>query len=175
MGAWDELDTEISAEVDTSDIDTALSLCDEYFLEDVTEHLNELKKGMEDGTKEGLQDIAGRNRTFQQQLITDLEQHPYASGMLGSSITEEQQDEYTWLIGTRINHIYPMAVEYGRKGFSAEPGKVLWFYALSGEIVFTKHVGPAKPRPYVQPAYDKTEQIAEELMLRYVGRNMGVD
>lgn len=175
MGAWDELDTEISVEVETDDIDFAIDLCDEYFTDDIREHLERVKKGIEDGSREGVADIAVRNRSFQQQLITDLSVHPYASGMLGSSIVEEEQDEYTWLVGTRINHIYPMAVEYGRDAVEPVNAKVLFFYALSGEPVFTKHVGPAEPRPFVQPAYDKTDNIAEELMLRYIGRNLPGD
>lgn len=172
MGAWEELDTEISVEIDTSELEEALSLCDVNFTDEIKEELDKIKTGIEKGSEEGVKDIAVRNRSFQQQLITDLGEHPYASGMLGSSITEEQQDEYTWLVGTRIAHIYPMAVEKGRKGFEAQPGKVLWFYALSGDIVFTKKVGPAEPRPFVAPAYDKTENIAEELMVRYIGRNI---
>ena len=172
MGAWEELDTEISVEVDTSNIDYAISLCDEYFLEDVETMLNDIKKGIEEGSSEGVADLATRNRSFQQQLITDTSVHPYASGMLGSSITEEQQDEYTWLIGTRINHIYPMAVEYGRDSVEPVHAKVLFFYSLSGEPVWTMHSGPAEPRPFVAPAYDKTDAIAEEIMLRYIGRNL---
>ena len=149
-----------------------MGLCDENFTDDIKQELEKIKTGIENGSKEGVADIAVRNRSFQQQLITDTGEHPYASGMLGSSIIEDQQDEYTWLVGTRINHIYPMAVEYGRDAVEPVNAKVLFFYALSGEPVFTKHVGPAEPRPFVAPAYDKTEDIAEELMIRYIGRNL---
>ena len=174
MGAWDELDVEISVDVDTDDVDAAIGLCDEFFTEEIQEALTQIKTGIEEGSKKGVKDLATRNRSFQQQEITDLGKHPYASGMLGSSITEEQQDEYTWLIGTRINHIYPMAVEYGRKAITAPPGKVLWFYSLDGEIVFTRKVGPAEPRPFVEPAKEKTEQLEEkgQIMLRYLGREL---
>lgn len=172
MGAWDELDTEISVEVETDELDTAIDLCDEYFTEEIKDYLVNIKEGVDEGSKQGVQDIAVRNRSFQQQLITDLGEHPYASGMLGSSITEEEQDEYTYLVGTRINHIYPMAVEYGRKEVVPVTAKVLFFYALSGEPVFTKYAGPAEPRPFVAPAYEKTNNLAEELMLRYIGRNL---
>ena len=172
MGAWDELDTEISVEVETDDIDNALDLCDEYFLEDISKYLEDIKEGVEKGSSKAVSDLATRNRSFQQQLITDLGEHPYASGMLGSSIVEEEQDEYTWLIGTRINHIYPMAVEYGRDAVEPVNKKVLFFYALSGEPVFTMKSGPAEPRPFVEPAFEKTESIAEEMMMRYIGRNL---
>lgn len=191
MGAWDELDVEISVEVDTSDIDTALDLCDEYFLEDVVNHLQHIKKGVDEGSKEGVKDLAGRNRSFQEQEIADMDKHPYASGMLASSINDEEQDEYTWLIGTRINHIYPMSVEYGRSEIYPVNAKALAFYAKDGGVmtyrkgksgvtfgkmehglIFRKRVGKAEPRPFVQPAFEKTEKIADEMMLRYVGRNL---
>ena len=172
MGAWDELDVEITVEVDTSDIDTALDLCDEYFLEDVVEQLQHIKKGVDEGSKEGVAYIASKNRSYQEQEIVDLDKHPYASGMLGSSINDEEQDEYTYLVGTRINHIYPMSVEYGRREVRPINAKCLFFYSLDGDPVWTMYSGAADPNPYVQPAFEKTEQIADELMLRYVGWNL---
>lgn len=172
MGAWEELDTEISVEVDTTVIDSALAVCDEYFLDDVRTELENIKKGIEEGSKEGIADIATRNRSFQQQLINDVGKHPYSTGMLGSSITEEQKDDFTWLVGTRINHIYPMAVEYGRKEVYPIRAKSLAFYLNTGELIFAKKAGKAKPRPFVAPAYDKTDNIAEAIMLRYIARNL---
>ena len=171
MGAWEELDVKVEIEFDTNDIDNAIEICDEYFTEDVKEQLETLKNVYDTAGKKASKDIATRVRSFQQQFITDLDEHPYASGMLGSSITEEQEDDTTWIIGTRINHIYPMAVEYGRKEIVPINAKVLFFYALSGEPVFTTRVGPAEPRPYVQPAYEKADAIADELVIRYIGRS----
>lgn len=171
MGAWDQLDTEITVNYDTTDIDNALSKCDKYFLDELVEELSKTKKGIEKAGKESSKDIAVRNRSFQQQLINDVGKHPYSTGMLGSSITEEQKDDFTWLVGTRINHIYPMAVEYGRKEVYPIRAKSLAFYLNTGELIFAKKAGKAKPRPFVAPAYDKTSAIAEELVLRYIGRN----
>ena len=69
--------------------------------------------------------------------------------------------------GTRINHIYPMSVEYGRGPVYPIRAKALAFY-LNGELVFRKSVGPAKPRPFVAPAYEVTGQIADEIVLRKI-------
>ena len=172
MGAWDKLDTEITINVDTTDIDRAISGCDENFTDLIKSELIQIKKGYKKGCEEASKDIATRNRSFQQQEIGDTGKHPYASSKLSSSIVEEKKGDYTWLVGTRINHIYPLAVEYGRSAIKPRKAKVLFFYALSGEPVFTKHVGPAEPRPFVEPAFNITLNIAEEIVLRYIGRNL---
>ena len=168
MGAWDRLDTEISVETDTSDLDTAISNCDEYFTEDIKEYLQDLKKDVEEGSKNAVHDLAVRNRSFQQQIIAEVCTNP--SGMLSSSIQEEEVGERTWLIGTIINHIYPLAVEYARGPVHPIRAKALVFYSDSGELIFRKSVGPAKARPFVAPAFEKTVDIADEIMLRYFGR-----
>ena len=74
------------------------------------------------------------------------------------------------MIGTIINHIYPLSVEYGRGPVYPIRAKALAFYSDSGELIFRKSVGPAKPRPFVAPAFEKTVDIADEIMLRYFGR-----
>lgn len=170
MGAWSELDTEISAEVDTTDLNGIINLDDPYgIFEDTKKGASELIKAIEDGTKRGLEDIAVRNRSFQQQIIAQVCDNP--SGMLASSIQEENEDEYKWIVGTILNHIYPMSVEYGRGPVYPINAKALAFY-LDGVLVFRKSVGPAKPRPFVAPAYEKTADISEELMLRWVNHSI---
>ena len=133
--------------------------------EPLYETLDNLKTGLDDGSKEGVEDIANRNLSFQEQYINEVCDNP--SGMLASSIDVEEQDEYTYLIGTMINHIYPMAVEYGRSEVYPIRAKALAFY-YDGELIFRKKVGPAKPRPFVAPAFEKTNDVAEEIMLRKI-------
>lgn len=165
MGAWDELDTEISVDVDTSDLEKILDLDDIF--EPVKETTEKLIQNLHDGSKEAVKDIARRNKSFQEQIIAEKCKNP--SGMLQSSIQEQQiNDGYGYIVGTIINHIYPMALEFGRKPLVPVRAKALAFYADSGELIFRKRVGEAKPRPFVAPAYEKTDAIAEEIMLRKV-------
>lgn len=70
---------------------------------------------------------------------------------------------------------YPIALERGRKGFSAKGKKVLHF-VTGGKEVFTKRVGPAAAQPFMQPALDRSvafieKQFADayERVLAYVG------
>ena len=168
MGAWDELDTEISVDVDVNAIDDAiLNLMDDEFgiFEPAIEILQDFKTAVDEGSKRGVKEIAGKQRSFQEQALTDLSQHPYSQGILATSIDDEEIDEYTYLIGTIITHFYPLCVEFGRDEIEASPGKSLAFYSLSGELVFAKRVSAAEPRPFVAQSYDKIADIADTFMM----------
>ncbi len=165
MGAWEELDTEISVDVDTSDLKKILSFDDVF--EPVKETAEKLITNIHDGCKEAVEDISSRDKSFQEQIIASQCKNP--SGMLASSIQKEEiNGGYGFIVGTIINHIYPMALEFGRKPLVPVRAKALAFYADSGELIFRKSVGAAPPRPFVEPAYEKTEMIAEEILLRKI-------
>lgn len=168
MGAWEELDTRIEGILESDDLDSIMSLDDPYgFIDPYKEIAKELKDKYLEGVKLATEDLAHRNMSFQDQTISKVCANP--SGILASSIDVEQIGESTYLIGTTINHIYPMSLEYGRRGFEAINAKALAFYDENGELIFRKSVGPAEPRPFVAPAYDETMEIAKEVFLRYVG------
>lgn len=159
MGKWKELETEITITIDGS-FDELIKIGQQDGFQGLSGLAFQLKKSVERAASKAAKDLAAHNRSLQQRLIADISVHPYASGMLASSIIEQQTGEYQYLIGTRINHIYPMAVEYGRREIRPKNAKALFFYALSGEPVWAKHVGPAEPRPFVEPAYKETERIS---------------
>ena len=174
MGAWEELDTEISVELELDDLDSVISLEDEYgIFEEVKTYADNLKTAMETGAKKGVKDLAKRDRSFQQQLLAQNCKHP--TGMLSSSIQEEEQDEYTWLIGTTINHIYPMSIEFGRSEVHPYPPKKrLRFYGEGGYLIFPKMSRDtwSTHKPFVAPAYTKTDAITETIMMLYIGQEM---
>ena len=164
MGAWEELDTTIKVDLDLTELDNIINKDDPIF-EPLKEYAIELKKGFEEGSKRGVREVAKKNVSYQEEFINRNCDNP--SGMLASSIVTTEKGDYSVVTGTRINHIYPMSVEKGRKGFGPVRAKALAFY-LDGELVFRKRVGPAKPRPFVAPAYTKTDIIAKELVLREI-------
>ena len=171
MGAWSELDTEVEVIFNDKNIESAIStLDDDELFEDVTDYLKKLRTAFDTGSKQAVEDISKRNRSFQQQIISEVCDNP--TGMLSSSINIERKSEYSYLIGTIINHIYPMSLEKGRKGFGAIRAKALAFYASNGALIFRKRVGPAKPRPFVAPAYRKTKSIARGIVVRKIGENL---
>ena len=171
MGAWNELDTEISVILNTSDLDDLINLDDELgIFEEVKKEAENIKKKFETGSKRGVQDLSVRNRSFQEQIIAEICDNP--SGRLATSINNKKINDYTYLIGTSINEIYPMSVEYGRGPVYPIRAKALAFYASTGELLFRKRVGPAQPRPFVAPAYDRTNHIAERIMDIAIGREL---
>ena len=178
MGAWEELDTEISADVDLSDLENIANLDDEYgIFEPVQKIAEEMKEQMENGIKRGISELAKKNRSFQEKWINKNCKNP--SGVLASSIGY-QGDDYSIVVGTCLSHIYPMSIEYGHREIVPIRAKALAFYADSGELIFRKRVRATDPSdakdsgPFVAPAYDDTEEIAEDIMI-YEIAHAGID
>lgn len=165
MGAWKELDTEIEANFNFSDLDELISLPDSIGVyAPLKEMAKQLKKEFQQGAKRGVREIAKKNKSFQEKWINKNCKNP--SGMLASSIGIVGND-YSLTVGTTINHVYPMSVEYGHKDIYPIRAKALAFYNDDGELIFRKYVGDTfnRKRPFVKPAYDDTQKIAEKLMM----------
>lgn len=163
MGAWKQLDTTIEAKFDLTDLDRIIGMNDPYGIyEPFKQIAKQLKKQFQKGAKKGVEEIAKRNISFQEKWINKNCKNP--SGMLASSIGKTGSD-YSITTGTRINDVYPMSIEYGHKEIYPVKAKALAFYDDSGELIFRKKVRATKPRPFVAPAYDDTDKIAEKIMM----------
>lgn len=164
MGAWKELDTTIVAEVDTSDLEALANLDDEFgIFESLEPIVEDLKTSIHQGSSNGVAFLSNFNRSIQEQYINDNCKNP--SGMLASSIYDMEKTPYEHEIGTTISHIYPLTVEFGRGPVYPIRAKALAFYSDDGELIFRKSVGKAEARPFVAPAYDDTDHIAETIMV----------
>ena len=164
MGAWPELDTDIEADLDLTELDELISNDDPVF-EPLKTIAGDIKKAIENGTKRGVLELAKRNVSWQEEFINTNCDNP--SGMLASSITYTGS-EYSYTTGTRINDIYPMSIEYGHKEIVPVRAKALAFY-YEGELIFRKRVRKTDPRPFVAPAYERTDKVADELIVREIG------
>ncbi len=163
MGAWSELDTTIKVEFNFKDLDELINLPDDIGIyAPLKEAAKQMKKQFQDGAKRGVEEIAKRNISFQEKWINKNCKNP--SGMLASSIGKTGSD-YSITTGTRINDVYPMSIEYGHREIYPVRAKALAFYDEDGELIFRKKVRATEPRPFVKPAYDDTEKIAEKLMM----------
>ena len=172
MGAWDELDTEISAELELDDLDELLDLDDEYgIFEPLKDIVKNMKTSIENGTKRGVKELANKDRSFQEKWINKNCKNP--SGILASSIGYEG-DDYSIIVGTVLSHIYPMSIEYGHREIYPIRAKALAFYGEDGELIFRKKVRETEPRPFVAPAYKDVEEITEQLMV-YEIAHAGID
>lgn len=164
MGSWEELDTKISVEVDTSPLDNIINqFAGDEILSGYADYAKQLKEGWEKGSKRAVIELARRNQSWQEQYINQKCKNP--SGMLASSIQIIRDNPNAAIVGTNINHIYPMSVEYGRKEVYPIRAKALAFYNEDGELIFTKKAGKAKARPFVAPAYKDTDKIAKTLVM----------
>ena len=163
MGAWDELDTIISAEVDTTDLESLTELNDEYGIFEPLKGIVENHKSMiENGTKRAVRELANKDRYYQEKWINKNCKNP--SGVLASSVGYSDEEDYSITVGTVISHIYPMSIEYGHREIVPIRAKALAFY-WDGELIFRKRVRATDPRPFVAPAYDDTEQIADQILV----------
>lgn len=76
--------------------------------------------------------------------------------LLGSvNILEEQKHKI--IVGSRI--FYAGIVEFGRGPVFPVKGQALKFMSKDGNQVMVKSVGPAEPKPYLQPAVEKHTRL----------------
>lgn len=162
MGTWDELDIELSVENDVSGLDDIITEClgsdfAEVF-EPAIQTAEDLKDAIDEGSQLGLEIISEMTKDTESNEISDESKHPYTQGILASSIQIEGSD-YTYTIGTNLNHIYPMSVEYGADIYPTEKS-VLKFQVKSGDIIFAPYVHiPA--RPFVEPTFERTKRLID--------------
>ncbi len=170
MGAWDELDTIIETEVDVSNLDAIMDIDDEYgIFDDIKEYADELKTAIYEGSENGTAYLSNFDRSQQNRYIRENCDNP--SGMLASSIYDEEDTPLKHTIGTILNHIYPMSIEYGHKEIYPIRAKALAFY-YEGELIFRKKVRKTDPRPFVAPAYEDTDKISKQIMLMEINHSI---
>lgn len=163
MGTWDELDTIVNVDVDTSELDTLIDmLSDNPVFKPAIEIAERYKKGIIEGSKEGASEIAKRVKSLQELMISG--NGSIFSGDLLNSIEIEQEGEYSYVIGTTIEHFYPLCVEKGRGEVRPINAPFLQWQNLDGSWVRTMYSSPAQPKPFVKPAYEQTESEAIDIV-----------
>lgn len=171
MGTWNELDVEINVTVDTSDIDQLLSNISSDDLEianlfaPAVDILSGLKKGVEEGSKTGAEEVADRTRSLQE--LTIALNGSIHTGKLIQSIKAEKQDDYHYLVGTTIEHFYPLTIEKGRGEVRPVNCPYLVFM-FNGHLIRTKYSRPTTPRPYVEPSYQQVMGEANDIVWRNI-------
>lgn len=155
MGVWDELDIGVEVELDTTDLDNAINIVgnNEYFADILSDELEQLKEELNQNSDKLAEDLAEKAKSFQQLAIGM--NGTIASGALLNSIELEADGERRYLVGTTINHFYPLVVEKGRGAVVPVRAKVLHFFTQSGDEVFTRYSKPFPGKPYVEPAYQQ--------------------
>lgn len=162
MGSWDELDIGVSVELDTSELDNAISIVssNEYFA-DIGDELEKLRDDLNKNSDELAEQLAEKGKSLQQLAIGM--NGTIASGDLLNSIEVENDGERSYLVGTTINHFYPLVIEKGRGAVVPVRAKMLHFFTQSGDEVFTKYSKPFPGKPYVEPAYQQLLSDADSI------------
>ena len=167
MGAWDELDTELTVVNDVSALDDIVKECNGEFadiFQEVIQDAETLKTAIDEGSQLGLEITANRLMSRESRYATDSShraENSRASGRLASSITVEGGG-YQYTVGTTIDEIYPMSVEYGRgEVHPIPPNTRLRFYGQDGYLIYPLMSAEAPPYPFVQPAYDEVVELVE--------------
>lgn len=157
-----EITTRVHVEVDTSELDNAISIVEgdsilsemglTTILEDTKSKLNKLKKPLTDAVSDRLKD--------NQENIISSKHHK--SGMMSQSV-DKQGDGEDVLVGNTASSPdgfpYPLAIEKGTKSHWVAP---VTFDALhwtdsSGEYWSRGHmVSGIKPDPFVEPSIQDT-------------------
>lgn len=167
MGTWSELDTQINVNLDTSDLDELIKeLGDDSVFKPAIDLAQKYKKGIKNGAKQGAEEIAKRNKSLQELAIAT--NATMASMNLLNSIKIEKRSDTSYLVGTTITHFYPLCVEKGRGPVRPIRAKVLHWFTLSGNEVFSMYSSPAPPRPFVKPAYEQTQSEAQEIVSKCI-------
>ncbi len=168
MGTWDELDTELTVDNDVSALDDLIDACSDSefgdIFADVEKIAEELKTAVDEGSKDGLEITAKRLMSRESRYASDKShraENSRASGVLASSIQVEGSD-YQYIVGTNLQHFYPLCVEFGRgEVHPIPPKKRLRFYGEGGYLIYPLFSSSAEPYPFVEPAFEEVVNLIE--------------
>lgn len=166
MGSWNELDTKVNVKLDTIELDELIQVLDgDPIFKPAVEIAERYKKGLEEGSKVGAKTIAETDKSLQELAIaTNATFTTAENGGLLRSIEIEDESDTSYVIGTNIAHFYPLCVEFGRSEVRPVRAKILHWFTLSGNEVFSMYSSPAPPRPFVKPAYEETTNRAVDIV-----------
>ena len=156
-----DLGTKVRVELSTDSIDSAISYCDGIdIFEDVSSMLTNIKDDIQSGAEDGIREVAEFNQSLQEDFITS--NGSIMSGNLVSTILIDETSSTEFFIGTFLD--YAKYVEYGRGAVFPITAKYLHYFTKEGDEVFSKSSKPAEPRPFVQPAFERTEAEAVSII-----------
>lgn len=112
---------------------------------DAIDTLNSLINGLNDAVIEGMLDVAEDGQKVAQRR---------SKGSVRNGIEVKRRGRNVALVSTAP---WSSIVEGGRGPVYAKDGEFLRFQ-VGGRVVFTKRVGPARPRPFMKPAGVKMAQ-----------------
>lgn len=163
----EELQIKVNLETDFNSIENLNLSSSDSEVDDILDEIKNMflnvKSDVEQGLEEGMQTIAETIKGLQEKYIKI--NNSISTGALLNSINIEKIGKYEYLIGTSIEDIYPLTIEYGRDEVRPKSAKVLRWYNKSGDVVFSYYSSATKPKPFVQPSFDDIENEVENILM----------
>ncbi|WP_283390498.1 hypothetical protein [Methanobrevibacter woesei] len=150
----------VTVELDESSIDSAISYCNSNpIFDELSDILMNMKADISTAAQEGVKLIAEENKASQELFI--MINGSIVTGTLINSIIISQLSAYSYTIFPDVD--YAWYVEKGRGEVRPVSANALHFF-VGGSEVFTQYSGPAQPKPFVEPAFNQTEQKAVDII-----------
>lgn len=148
-----DLETRIKIEMKTDQIDSAINLCKSNSLfGEIGDMISEFKENVTNAAQEGLREAAEDNQDLQTMFITINKS--IVKGSLIQSIVVNEESETSFTIVPEAD--YANIVENGRGEVHPVSARVLHWVDY-GEDIFRMYSGPAQPKPFVEPAFERTD------------------
>lgn len=119
---------------------------------EIGEMLYELQDKISESVEDGLNKAAEDNADLMKMFITI--NRSIITGGLIESIQVEEESEFSFRIAPEAD--YAEFVEDGRGDVYPVSARCLHWVSY-GEEIFRMHSGPADPRPFVEPAFERTD------------------
>jgi len=137
MGAiLPELKTKIRVAVDTSDIDKAISLCDDNFLGEVKDIFNDIKSTFEDGAERIADRAAEGLKSYQEMWI--IQNKTIDTSQMIETLFVEPSGQSEYHVGptalSEYGFPYPLVIELGSVKYEGKPFVAPAIENMVGEI-----------------------------------------
>ena len=173
MGFEPELTTRVTVEVDTSELDNAISIMSSGILSDtgIVDELEKKKEKLESIREPVAQAVAEALSSNQENIISSKHGPPKSSGMMAQSvdIQEDGEDRLVFNSAESVDGFpYPLAIEKGTKDHWVAPVtfKALHWVDKDGEHFSKGHmVSGITPDPFVEPSIKDTLDQIEKIVL----------
>lgn len=170
-----EITTRVSVQVDTSDLDDAISTIQgDPILGDIDSLMDDLTETKDKITnlRDPLASAVSERLQSNQEMIISSKHH--MTGMMANSV-DIMQDGDDYLVGNTAMSVdgfpYPLAIETGRREVFPINAKVLrWFDGGDyNSPVFAKSSGSVSPDPFVEPSIRDTIYDIDEIVNDLLG------
>lgn len=146
-------------------------------LENTTTNFNGLNEALKNiankinlGAEKGAEQLANEIKSLQQTYLT-LGDHVWTGELYNSIETEGGSLSYS--IGSNLDGYSPNVIENGRGDVYPIHASFLHYVTRDGDEVFSRHSGPFKADPYVEPSAETARNMGANFILDVINGELG--